>query len=210
MGLLRFLLGFDRGDLARLEERARLLEEENKALREEVESLAKIKSKIEKDNMLVREEVESLAKRLEELAAAVAAASGSQTPGAREYEYDSAVAAAGGDDGEEYGGGYASDDTADRTLEGVVEEDGYYDGGPPGDSVGDEEVVLGAIVSGVTSPSEIMEVTGLSKHRVYAALKSLVDKGIIVKRREGRRVHYLPAEGIPEAAAGGQEVEAPA
>ncbi|MEB3787853.1 MAG: helix-turn-helix domain-containing protein, partial [Desulfurococcales archaeon] len=70
--------------------------------------------------------------------------------------------------------------------------------------------VLGAIVSGVTSPSEIMEVTGLSKHRVYAALKSLVEKGVIVKRREGRRVHYLPAEGIPEAATGSPEVEAPA
>ena len=189
MGLLRFLLGFDRGDLARLEERVRLLEEENKALKEEVERLAR---------------------RLEELAAAVAAASESQAPGAQEHGYDGTVAAAGGDGGGEYGGGYASDDVADGAPEGVVEEDGYYDEGPPGDSVGDEEVVLGAIVSGVTSPSEIMEVTGLSKHRVYAALKSLVEKGVIVKRREGRRVHYLPAEGIPEAAAGGQEVEASA
>ena len=192
MGLLRFLLGFDRGDLARLEERVKLLEEENKTLRDEVERLAR---------------------RLEELAAVTAAASESQGSGAREHEYDSAVAAAGGDGGdggEEYGGEYASDGAADGVPEGVAEEDGYYDGGPPGDSVGDEEVVLGAIVSGVTSPSEIMEVTGLSKHRVYAALKSLVEKGVIVKRREGRRVHYLPAEGIPEAATGSPEVEAPA
>ena len=189
MGLLRFLLGFDRGDLARLEERVRFLEEENRALKEAIEGLAR---------------------RLEELAVAPASmAGGSQDSGAHAYEerHDGAPVL---DGGGSYSGEYEPGDAAGGIPEGVGEDAGYYDGEHQDGDTGDEEVVLAAIVSGVTSPSEIMEATGLSKHRVYAALKSLVEKGVIVKRREGRRVHYLPAEGIPEAATGSPGVEAPA
>lgn len=60
-----------------------------------------------------------------------------------------------------------------------------------------ERIVLEAIKSGVTSPSEIISVTGLSKHRVYAVLKKLSDEGLLEKKRDGRKVHYLLAVPTP-------------
>ncbi len=56
-----------------------------------------------------------------------------------------------------------------------------------------EAVVLEYISKGVTTPTELVEKTGLSKHKLYDILKSLSDKGILTKKREGRRVHYIPA-----------------
>ncbi len=53
-----------------------------------------------------------------------------------------------------------------------------------------EEIVLNAIENGMTTPTEIIEATGLSKNKVYSVLRDLVNRGILEKRREGRHVHY--------------------
>ncbi len=180
MGLLKILLGFDRGDLARLEERVKVLEEENKVLREELEKLVSV--------------IEALA--------AAQASNGSEGIVVEAGEVQDGLAGAEDDDTghASYDSGYTSGDQGVESATGDADDAVDYSGedlSPGQDSSGDEEIVLGVIASGVTSPSEIIEVTGLSKHRVYAALKELSEKGVIVKRREGRRVHYLLADEAP-------------
>ncbi len=53
-----------------------------------------------------------------------------------------------------------------------------------------DEKVLEAIQRGYTTPTEIIEATGLNKNKVYSVLKRLVDNGVLAKQREGRHVHY--------------------
>jgi len=60
-----------------------------------------------------------------------------------------------------------------------------------------EETVLSLIIEGVTSPKDLLERTGWSKHKLYDVLKSLTEKGLVDKEREGRRVHYKPTNPPP-------------
>ncbi len=60
-----------------------------------------------------------------------------------------------------------------------------------------EDLVLSLILQGVTSPSALIEKTGLSKHKLYDILKRLTEKGVVEKKREGRRVHYKPVAPPP-------------
>ncbi len=60
-----------------------------------------------------------------------------------------------------------------------------------------EDLVLSLILQGVTSPSDLIEKTGLSKHKLYDILKRLTEKGVVEKKREGRRVHYKPVAPPP-------------
>jgi sugar-specific transcriptional regulator TrmB len=60
-----------------------------------------------------------------------------------------------------------------------------------------EDQVLSLIMQGITSPTDLLEKTGLSKHKLYDILKRLTEKGIVEKKREGRRVHYKPVAPPP-------------
>jgi uncharacterized membrane protein len=60
-----------------------------------------------------------------------------------------------------------------------------------------EEEVLSLIIEGVTSPKDLLERTGLSKHKLYDVLKRLSERGLVDKQREGRRVHYIPTNPPP-------------
>ncbi len=69
-----------------------------------------------------------------------------------------------------------------------------------------EEIVLEAIRSGKTTPTEIIETTGLPKNRVYSALRRLVESGVLYKQREGRHVHYYIAQDAVSAGESGEAV----
>ncbi|MCE4607323.1 MAG: helix-turn-helix domain-containing protein [Desulfurococcales archaeon] len=60
-----------------------------------------------------------------------------------------------------------------------------------------EETILSLIIQGVTSPKDLLERTGWSKHKLYDVLKSLTEKGLVDKERDGRRVHYKPVTPPP-------------
>ena len=60
-----------------------------------------------------------------------------------------------------------------------------------------EETVLSLIIDGITSPKDLLERTGLSKHKLYDILKRLAERGLVDKQRKGRRVHYKPTAPPP-------------
>jgi predicted transcriptional regulator len=60
-----------------------------------------------------------------------------------------------------------------------------------------KDIILEQIQNGNTTPTGIIEATGLPKNKVYEILKSLVEAGILEKKREGRHVHYILVHKIP-------------
>ncbi|MEB3789006.1 MAG: hypothetical protein GSR72_03840 [Desulfurococcales archaeon] len=55
------------------------------------------------------------------------------------------------------------------------------------------DIILSYIEKGVTTPSALIEVTGIAKNKVYETLKELVEAGVLEKKRDGRYVHYIIA-----------------
>ncbi|MEB3765396.1 MAG: hypothetical protein GSR77_04450 [Desulfurococcales archaeon] len=55
------------------------------------------------------------------------------------------------------------------------------------------DIILSYIEKGVTTPSALIEATGIAKNKVYEILKELVEAGILEKKRDGRYVHYIIA-----------------
>jgi uncharacterized membrane protein len=51
--------------------------------------------------------------------------------------------------------------------------------------------ILELIDQGITTPTEIVEASGLPKHKVYSILRHLMEEGVVEKKREGRHVHYI-------------------
>ena len=59
-----------------------------------------------------------------------------------------------------------------------------------------EALILSLVKTGIDTPGELMEHTGLSKGRLYTILRRLVKEGVLAKRREGRKVHYVIVEEV--------------
>ncbi len=55
------------------------------------------------------------------------------------------------------------------------------------------DIILSYIEKGITTPSALIEATGIAKNKVYETLKELVEEGILEKKRDGRYVHYIIA-----------------
>ncbi len=58
-----------------------------------------------------------------------------------------------------------------------------------------DRIILDLIGKGVTTPSELVEKTGFSRGKIYASLRRLVSKGLLIKEKRGRNVYYLLNEG---------------
>ncbi len=69
-------------------------------------------------------------------------------------------------------------------------------GQDPQDTDEAETLILSLVKTGIDTPGELMEHTGLSKGRLYAILRRLVERGVLVKKREGRKVHYVIVEEV--------------
>ncbi|BAN91048.1 helix-turn-helix domain-containing protein [Aeropyrum camini] len=78
------------------------------------------------------------------------------------------------------------------------------DGGEENGGLEAEDLILSYLENSEATPSELIRRTGLSKNRVYNILKHLVDKGVVEKRRDGRRVVYSLRRVEPQAASSNQ------
>ncbi|BAA81521.1 putative transcriptional regulator, ArsR family [Aeropyrum pernix K1] len=83
-----------------------------------------------------------------------------------------------------------------ESLQGVEKEGGReteyegHNGTVEEGMLEDEGIIISHLEKGDATPSELIRDTGLSKNRVYGVLKRLVERGIVEKRRDGRRVVY--------------------
>ncbi len=170
MGLARMLFGFDKRDIDTLRKRVRVLEEENKKLWRQYYSLEADYRKLVAEYEGMREALGRLVAGLNELSEwrnRVEERIGLL----EEWQYEIL---------EEIRDLYSNG------VHGSIESEDHEDSG-----VDARSLVLEKIAEGITSPTEIIEATGLSKRKVYEVLRELVEEGILEKRREGRRVHYI-------------------
>ena len=189
MGLLKIILGFDRGDLERLRR-------EIEQLRESLETLTRAMAEIKLEQERLQVAYTRLLGEMEVLREENRALKAALEGYGRELkEVEKSLGSiANVVTGLEARIAQADDrfEAVDNTSEEHLSDDAV-------------ETVLEKILEGVTSPTEIIESTGLSKHKVYEALKRLVSEGLVEKRREGRRVHYYPTqlalkqEGVQQA-----------
>lgn len=182
MGLVRLILGFDKKDYIELKDKSEHLEERIEKLEAQNEDLRNALTKLmtvveylrdelgQAHNAIAAlvEEVDFLRQKLKELEAE------------REKET-------------------SKHEVAEETLEPppeVLEQvageaEQAIEGHAGQDDSEVEKLVIETIKSGITSPSDIINATGLSRRKVYAVLKKLSDEGVLEKKREGRKVHYV-------------------
>jgi len=184
LGLAKIILGFDRRDLERLRE-------ENEKL---WDAYARLAQKLEKTIY----ELGELGNRVRELEGE------NQSLRERVAEYEERLAAAEERIAALTGLVEALADRIARLEEQLEERSIVEEEHEPVAEEGEEavtddtvQIVYEKILEGVTSPTEIMEATGLSKRKVYQALKRLIAEGLVEKKREGRRVHYYPIHQAP-------------
>jgi len=183
LGLVRLILGFDKKDYIELKDKVEYLEERIEKLEEQNEdlrsALAKLMTVVEylRDELgqahnaiaALVEEVDFLRQKLKELEA--------------EREKD-------GEAGKQEVIEEAPEPPSEVLEQVASEVQQAVEGHEDSDSEV-EKLVIETIKSGITSPSDIINATGLSRRRVYAVLKKLSDEGVLEKKREGRKVHYV-------------------
>jgi len=192
LGLAKIILGFDRGDLERLREEneklwdsyARLAQRLEKALLE-LEDLGNRVRGLEEENAALKGEVARYAARLQEANETISRLTALvEALAERVARLEERL--------EEHAPPEPEEEHALEEAEEAVTDDTV-------------QIVYEKILEGVTSPTEIMEATGLSKRKVYQALKRLLAEGLVEKRREGRKVHYYPVAQAPADAGGRAE-----
>ncbi|MEB3806072.1 MAG: hypothetical protein GSR73_00945 [Desulfurococcales archaeon] len=178
MGLAKIIFGFDREDLKKLEE-------ENKALKAEL-------SKLKEENTALDSRMRELEGQVARLASELKQAYSVAASLVNEIEVLKNRVAKLEDreeqrEAEDKRGNSEQAHDLEETVEVNEEALESYEGDEA------EKLVLEAISKGVNSPSDIVSYTGLSKSRVYSILKELTEEGVLVKKKEGRRVHYIMA-----------------
>ncbi|MCE4617980.1 MAG: hypothetical protein F7C82_01100 [Desulfurococcales archaeon] len=181
MGLVRLILGFDKKDyielkdkVESLEERIEKLEAQNEDLRN---ALTKLMTVIEylRDELgqahnaiaALVEEVDFLRQKLKELEAEKEREASKHEPVEETLEPPPEMLEQVANE-------------AEQAVESHEDSDSEV-----------EKLVIETIKSGITSPSDIINATGLSRRKVYAVLRKLSDEGVLEKKREGRKVHYV-------------------
>ncbi len=170
MGLAKILFGFDKTDLEELGN-----------------TLSKIKAEVGR----LREEIAELKARIDDC----------------EYKASTALDIADKSDGaiqslrselDSLRGEKEALEARLEELEAIIAslEERSEKGQEPQDSDDAEALILSLVKTGIDTPGELMEHTGLSKGRLYAILRRLVERGVLAKRREGRKVHYVIVEEV--------------
>ncbi|MCE4601183.1 MAG: hypothetical protein F7C38_06425 [Desulfurococcales archaeon] len=178
MGLAKIIFGFDREDL-------RKLEEENKALKAEL-------SKLKEENTVLKSKIKELEGQMAGLASELKQAYSIAASLVNEIDVlKNRVVRLEDREEQREAEDKKGDSGQTHDLEETVEVNEEALESYEGDEA--EKLVLEAISKGINSPSDIVSYTGLSKSRVYAVLKELTEEGVLVKKKEGRRVHYIMA-----------------